>query len=79
MQIRPAVKIGDIVKLSKRGRRCPRAFPSNSTMVVSDIIGDGVDRSSLITCRLVISDEFEHHKFYRSKLWATGKNAFKGK
>lgn len=77
MRLRPAIKVGDIVKLSKKGRRHPRNFPSTSTMVVSGIQGDGIDRSSLVTCRLVVDDKFEHHKFYRSELWATGKSAFK--
>ena len=77
MKLRPALHVGDIVKLSKKGRRYARSFPLNSTMVVSEVKGDGIDRASLVTCRLKVGDEFKHHAFYRSELWATGQNAFK--
>ena len=75
-RLRPKLSVGDIVKLSKKGRKYPREFSSNSTLVVSDITGDGIDHYSVITCRAQIKDEFKHFKFYRSELWATGKNAF---
>jgi len=79
MRIRPKLTAGDIVKLSKKGRKYPRAFASNSTLVVSEIEGDGIDRSSIITCRASVQNEFKYFKFYRSELWATGKNAFANK
>lgn len=77
--VRPKLKIGDIVKLSKKGKTFGREFPSFSSLVVSKINGDGIDRSSLITCRVKIKDEFKYFTFYRSELWATGKNAFNSK
>lgn len=76
MNVRPALKVGDIVKLSKKGRQHSRTFPTDTTMVVSSVKGDGVDRSSVITCRIQVDGEFEHRSFYRSELWSTGKNAF---
>jgi hypothetical protein len=77
MKIRPRIRIGDIVKLSKKGKQFPRSFPINSTMVVSDIItGDGIDRSTTIKCRIKTGETFEYVSFYRSELWSTGKNAF---
>lgn len=76
MRIRPALKAGDVVKLSRKGKTHPRLFPKNSTLVVSNVDGDGVDRSSIITCRVEVSNGFEYYKFYRSELWLTGKNVF---
>ena len=76
MKIRPALMVGDIVKLSKKGKSHPRSFASNTTMVVSDVQGDGVERVSVITCRLEINGKYESHRFYRSELWSTGRNAF---
>lgn len=77
MRIRPALKAGDVVKLSKKGKTHPRLFPKNSALVVSDVNGDGVDRSSIITCRIEVDGEFRYHKFYRSELWSTRRNVFK--
>jgi len=76
--IRPRLKIGDIVKLSKKGRNFGRRFPKDSTLVVSDILGDGIDQSSRITCRVEIKGAYQHVQFYRSELWSTGANAFTG-
>lgn len=79
MRIRPKLTVGDIVKLSKKGRKYPREFSSNATLVVSEIEGDGIDRASVITCRAMVQKEYKYFKFYRSELWATGKNAFANK
>ena len=76
MRIRPELRPGDVVKLSKKGKSYSRTFPKNSTLVVSDVSGDGIDRSSIITCRVEVNGEYESHKFYRSELWSTGKNVF---
>jgi len=76
MKTRPAIRIGDVVKLSKKGKVHPRSFPRNSTLVVSHVEGDGVERASLVTCRVDREGIFEHHKFYRSELWTTGLNVF---
>ena len=73
---RPALKAGDVVKLSKKGRTYPRKFSKDSTLVVSNILGDGTDRSSVVTCRVKIDGLFQQIKFYRSELWSTGANAF---
>lgn len=78
MDNRPALREGDVVKLSKKGRDYPRQFPKGSTLVVSSVNGDGIDRSSIITCRIEISNGFQQYKFYRSELWFTGVNAFTG-
>ena len=76
MKTRPEIKVGDIVKLSKKGRKFPRGFFKNTTMVVSEIQGSGREGSSIVICRIKIRDKFEKHSFYRSELWSTGKNAF---
>lgn len=77
MTVRPPLKAGDVVKLSKKGRAHERAFPKNSTMVVSRVdTGDGVERSSIITCRIVVEGEYQYHQFFRSELWSIGKNVF---
>jgi len=76
MKTRPAIRIGDVVKLSKKGKSHPRTFAKNATLVVSHIDGDGIERSSVITCRIEVEGGFEQHKFYRSELWTTGLNVF---
>ena len=76
MSIRPAIRAGDVVKLSKKGRSFSRTFPKNSPLVVSDVYGDGIDRESILTCRVEINGRYESYKFYRSQLWRTGKNVF---
>ncbi len=76
MTIRPCIKIGDVVKLSKKGRSYPRTFPKHATLVVSEVQGDGIERSSVVKCRVENDGSFEYHTFYRSELWATGLNIF---
>ena len=76
MKVRPQIRPGDVVKLSKKGRAYNRTFPKNSTLVVSCVDGDGIERASIITCRIIIGNTVEQHKFYRSELWATGVNVF---
>jgi hypothetical protein len=76
MKIRPHIKIGDIVKLSKKGKTYSRTFPKDSTLVVCNIDGDGIDRKSIIRCRVANDGNFEHHTFYRSELWSTGISIF---
>lgn len=75
---RPALKVGDVVKLSKKGRVHPRMFPRDSTLVVSHVRGDGIDRTSVVTCRIEVNGVFKQVQFYRSELWSTGANAFDG-
>ena len=75
-KIRPRIIIGDIVKLSKKGRKFLRTFPKNTAMIVTNITGDGINQDCIIVCRLQINTSFEYHKFFRSELWRSGKNAF---
>ena len=77
VKLRPQLKKGDVVKLSKKGRACLREFPLDSTLVVSDLDGDGIDRSSVVTCRAQLPAGYRYFVFYRSELWATGQNAFR--
>ena len=77
MTIRPQLKVGDIVKLSKKGKTYNREFPMRATLVVSEIAnGDGAERDSVITCRTEVKGEFKFYQFFRSELWSVGKNAF---
>lgn len=76
MTTRPSVRAGDVVKLSKKGRVHPRSFTKDSTLVVSKVQGDGIERTSVITCRIDNNGIFEYHNFYRSELWVTGLNIF---
>jgi len=75
--IRPKLEIGDVVKLSKKGKTYNREFPMRSTLVVSEVDGDGVEKSTIVTCRTKVKGEFKFYKFFRSELWSVGKNVFK--
>ena len=73
---RPTIKIGDLVKLSKKGKQYPREFPKDKVMLVAHVEGDGSDRTSIITCRVEIEDGYKFYRFYRSELWYCRTNAF---
>jgi hypothetical protein len=73
IKIRPSLHIGDIVKLSKKGRMFPRTFSKHVSMVVTEILGDGKDHASVITCKIKHKGQSKYHSFYRSELWYTGK------
>jgi hypothetical protein len=76
VKIRPTLVVGDVVVLSKKGRKFPRAFQTKSTLVVYNVQGDGVDYNSIITCRISENGIYKYYNFYRSELWFTGKNIF---
>ena len=77
MKIRPKLKAGDIVKLSKNGKAYYREFPMRASLVVSKIlVGDGASKGSIIACRTKVGGEFKMYKFFRSELWSVGKNVF---
>jgi hypothetical protein len=78
MNKRPELKIGDIVKLSKRGRSFSRPFPTNSSMVVCGIEQNenSSDRMAIIKCKLKVNGETKVFNFYRAELWYTQKNIF---
>jgi len=60
MQNRPKIKIGDIVKLSKKGKNYRRRFDKSTTLIVSEVSGDGIDHSSIVSCRLKIDGNFQY-------------------
>lgn len=77
MKMRPRLRPGDVVKLSKKGKIYTREFPMRTTLVVSDIVeGDGAEKSSVISCRTEVNREFRFYKFFRSELWHAGINVF---
>lgn len=75
MKRRPHIKLGDIVRFSKKGKRADYPWPDNITMIVIEI--EGFDSSSSdcpINCRAVIDGRSEIIQTYRHHLWFTGKN-----
>lgn len=75
LKIRPKVVVGDIVKLSKKGKRniLSNLISKNKTLRVLDVKGDGVSRTSEIICCV------GQHKIslYRNEVWKTGYNVSK--
>jgi len=69
MKLRPRIIKGDIVRLSKKGRVC-EDFPKDARMLVTDVLGDGIDRSSSIRFKYC-GQEFVCP---RDELWKTGFN-----
>jgi len=76
MRKRPEVKRGDIVRLSKKGKKANYPWPENVTMVVTEVDGDGVDSSSIVHCRAVIHNKVWQIQAYRHHLWFAKKNLF---
>lgn len=74
MPKRPALKVGDVVRLSKRAKKTCKLY-ANSTMVVEKVSGDGSEGRLVVKCCT-----FSHGKFIgvanflRLQLWATGYN-----
>lgn len=69
---RPKLIDGDLVRLSKKGKRKYIKDYHNLTMIVDSIEGDGVDSSSRIN---VVSGS-EIWTFRRDELWKTGFNVY---
>ena len=73
MKIRPEIVLGDLVRLSKKGKsRAPSYIPRNCQMIVAGIDGDGIDRSTKLLCRMGNEEYF----LMRNEVWKTGFNAF---
>lgn len=74
MRIRPKVVEGDLVRFSKRGkhRMYMRDIPSNRTMVILRVEGDGIDRSSILRVRIGLLE----FNVYRNDVWKTGFNVY---
>ena len=77
MRKRPAVKRGDLVRLSKKGKKANYPWPPNVTMVVTEVEGDGVEQKSIIHCRAEFRGKVWRIDAYRMHLWFTGKNIFR--
>lgn len=77
MRKRPAIKRGDLVRLSKKGKRANYPWPPNVTMVVTEVEGDGIEYNSIIHCRSIIAGKVWRVDAYREHLWFTGRNIFK--
>ena len=77
MTRRPAIKPGDLVRLSKKGKQANYPWPDNVTVVVTEVRGDGIDRRSIIYGRTQINGTVYVVNAYRHHLWYTGKNIFK--
>jgi len=77
MTKRPVLKVGDVVRLSKKGLRVHRHQRSRfDTMVVHKIEGfDASDGGCKIVCTYFESGKAHRSKFKRRELWATGYNA----
>ena len=72
---RPTLKIGDVVRLSKRGKA---AYAKHKflfdKMVVQDIQGDSSDGRSKIVCTYFFGTNASKGIFARKHLWSTGYN-----
>jgi hypothetical protein len=76
---RPVLKVGDVVRLSKKGCKTYSygyAHLHNRTMIVAKVIGDGYTKQSLVVCHIppVNGSEGSKKSFSRRALWATGYN-----
>jgi len=76
MILRPTLRAGDVVRLSKKGKEASYPWPNDITLVVTKVEGDGVERRSVIHCRAIINDIAYEFKAYRHHLWKTGTNVF---
>lgn len=72
---RPALKIGDVVRLSKRGKS-QRSMFSTYVMVVEKFSGDSSDGRTRIECSTFLDGHFMGKAaFKRRDLWSTGYNS----
>lgn len=77
--MRPKLRIGDVVKLSKRGREAlkpSRFYNSKTNMLVLEVSGDGQDRFDEIICKVTCDGKPTFLSFHRKELWATGYNIY---
>lgn len=71
--MRPKIIAGDLIRLSKNGKvRAPYYVPKNCQMIVLEVDGDGIDRTTKLTCCL----GKEKYLFARNEVWKTGFNVF---
>jgi len=75
MKRRPALKVGDVVRLSKKSRR-----RINTAMIVHSFKGDSSEGLTKITCNVIVNRSngktFGHKiVLQRRELWSTGYNA----
>lgn len=72
---RPTLKIGDVVRLSKKGKV---AYAKHKIlfdrMVVQDIQGDSSDGRCKIVCTYFFGNQASKGIFARKHLWSTGYN-----
>ncbi len=71
--MRPQIRVGDVVRISKKGLRAYRRL-ANKTLVVISISGDGIDKYSRIKCMVESDSYHEFHTISRPCLWRTGHN-----
>lgn len=83
MAHRPTLKIGDVVRLSKPGRKAYGKMYGirNRTMIVAGFSGDTSEGHTVIVCNLPETDSSRGRKCHikRRHLWATGYNVSDGK
>ena len=72
---RPVLNVGDVVRLSKRGKICRGMF-LNHVMVVEKFAGDSSDGRTRIECSAFQDGVFiGKAAFKRRELWSTGYNS----
>ena len=71
---RPQIKIGDVVRISRKGIKYHRRLVDKTLVVITIKSGDGVDGTSRIKCMVESAKHHEFHTFYRGHLWYTGHN-----
>jgi hypothetical protein len=81
MAHRPVLKIGDVVRLSKVGRKAYGSMYGikNRTMIVAGFVGDSSEGHTIISCNIPETDSSRGAKSHikRRHLWSTGYNVNK--
>lgn len=74
--MRPQIKVGDVVRISKKGLKISlyRRIADKTLVVVEIKFGDGIDKYSRVKCMVESADRHEFHTIGRPYLWRTGYN-----
>jgi hypothetical protein len=72
---RPTLSIGDVVRLSKKGKAVYAKHKNLfDKMVVQNIQGDSTDGRCKVVCTYFFGDQASKGIFARKHLWSTGYN-----
>lgn len=78
--MRPKLRIGDIVKLSKYARDTISTtgigVNAKTNMMVMEVSGSGQEQADEIICKVKRNNQATYVSFLRKELWRTGHNIF---